>query len=103
MSSIELVEVKREARVEATLFALVACGLLWLLAVVSLRTGWKLLGVHGWVWFILSLPELILVASFGLRAPRRVDFAVLILVVVGNLCGLGLLIASLVTESSSKL
>jgi hypothetical protein len=103
MSTAELREVRREARIEATLFALFACGLLWLLAVVSLAADWTLLGVHGWVWFVVSLPELLLVSSFALRASRRVDFIVLLLVVAGNLCGLGLLIASLVTEASSKL
>src|SRR4030095_12178840 len=44
-----------------------------------------------------------LVTSFGLRASRRIDVMVLLLVVAGNLCGLGLLIASLVTEATSEL
>src|SRR5262245_63883666 len=103
MSTAELRELRREARVEASLFALIAGGLLWLLAVVSMAVGWELLGVSGWIWFILSLPELLLASVFALRAPRPVDFVALLLVVVGNLCGLGLLIASLVTEASSKL
>ena len=103
MSTAELHEAKREARVEATLFALVACGLLWLLALVSMWAGWTILGLDGWIWFALSVPELLLVTSFGLRASRQVDVMVLLLVVAGNLCGLGLLIASLVTEASREL
>ena len=103
VSTGELHEVKREARIEATLFALVACGLLWLLALVSMSVGWTILGLDGWVWFVLSVPELLLVTSFGLRASRRIDVMVLLIVVAGNLCGLGLLIASLVTEASSEL
>jgi hypothetical protein len=103
MSADEVREARREAHLEATLFALAACALLSLLAGASLAVGWKLVGVPGWVWLILCVPELLLVGAFALTAPRKVDVGVLLLVVAGNLCGLALLIASLVTEKSSEL
>jgi hypothetical protein len=92
-----------EARLEATFFALTAFGLLVLLGVVSLMEGWELVGVPGWVWFILAIPEVLLVASIAAEAPRTVDVTVILVVVLANLCGLALLIASLVTERSRHL
>jgi hypothetical protein len=94
---------RREQRVEASLFALGACGLLVLLGLISLMEGWKLVGVPGWVWFILASPQLILVAAFVRDASRTADIVVLSVVVTANLCGLALLISSLVTEKSNDL
>ena len=93
----------REARVEAAVFAMAACGLLVLLGVVSLMVGWQLVGISGWVWFVLAAPELLVVAAIAVDASRRVEIGVLLVVVLANLCGLALLITSLVTEGSSKL
>jgi hypothetical protein len=92
-----------EARVEASLFALTAFALLVLLGVVSLMEGWDLVGVPGWVWFILAIPEVLLVAAIAVEAPKTVDVTVILVVVLANLCGLALLITSLVTERSSHL
>jgi hypothetical protein len=94
---------RREQRLEASLFALGACGLLVLLGLISLMEGWKLVGVPGWVWFILASPQLILVAAFVRDASRTADIVVLSVVVTANLCGLALLISSLVTEKSNDL
>ena len=85
------------------MFALAACALLVLLGAVSLMADWQLVGISGWIWFVLALPELLLVAVLAVDAPRTVDVAVILVVVSANLCGLGLLIASLVTEKSSAL
>ena len=81
---------RREARIEASVFALAACALLVLLGAVSLMDDWQLVGISGWIWLVLALPEVLLVA-------------VILVVILANLCGLALLIASLVTEKSSAL
>jgi hypothetical protein len=103
-------EARREARVEATLFSLVAAGLLVALAVTSYLANWELLGIHGWVWLVLCIPELLLVVAVFLSAqmPDHVrahqqQKLFLSLVIVGNLSGLILLIAALLTEESSDL
>ena len=94
---------RREARIEASVFALAACALLVLLGAVSLMDDWQLVGISGWIWLVLALPEVLLVAVLAVDAPRMVDVAVILVVVLANLCGLALLIASLVTEKSSAL
>lgn len=103
MTSAELKAAGHEAHREAAYFALVASGLLSLLAVASVAAGWTLVGVHGWIWFVLSVPELLLAVAFLLKVPHRFDAYFLYFVVVGNLGGLGLVLASLLTEASSKL
>lgn len=94
---------RREARLEASVFALAACALLVVLGAVSLMEDWELVGISGWIWLVLALPEVMLVVAFALDAPRAVDVGVILVVVLANLCGLALLIASLVTETSSEL
>lgn len=103
-------EARREARVEATLFVLFAAGLLVLLAVTSLLEGWELLGLHGWAWLLLCIPELLLVAALFSTAgmtDHRQAYRVLVvftsLVILGNLIGLGVLTAALLTEPASDL
>jgi hypothetical protein len=106
----ELAEARREAGVEATLFILVAAGLLVALAGTSYMAGWELLGVHGWVWLVLCIPDALLV--FGLFLSARMPDHVrahrllklfLAFVIVGNLSGLTLLTAALLTEDSADL
>ena len=94
---------RREARLEASVFALAACALLVLLGVVSLMEDWHLVEISGWIWLVLAVPELLLVAALAVDAPRAVDVGVILVVVLANLCGLALLIASLVTEKGSTL
>ena len=109
-SNPELQEARREARVEATVFVAAALALLILLAVVSLSADWELLGLHGWVWLILCIPEALLIV--GLVANARVSdhrrghnllWLFLIAVMVGNLAGLFVLIAALLTEDTADL
>jgi hypothetical protein len=88
---------------EARVFALAACALLILLGVVSLIEDWQLVGVPGWIWFVLAAPEVVLIAAFTRDASRNVDGAILAVVVFANLFGLALLITSLVTETSRNL
>lgn len=109
-SSDELAEARREARGEAILFVAAAAALLIALAVTSLAAGWDLVGVHGWVWFLVCLPELVLAgAMFSSTriadAERAHELLQLFLsfVVLGNLGGLILLVTALLTEKSSEL
>jgi quinol-cytochrome oxidoreductase complex cytochrome b subunit len=106
----ELAEARREARVEATLFILVAAALLVALAVTSYMADWELLGVHGWVWLVLCIPEALLVVALVLSAQmpdhvraHRLLKLFLAFVIVGNLSGLTLLTAALLTEESADL
>jgi hypothetical protein len=109
VSTGELSEARREARVEAILFVLVAAGLLIALALASLAAGWELLGTSGWVWLGLCVPEAVLVG--GLLVSARMDDVrghrllqgALALVVLGNAGGLALLVGGLLTEPSADL
>jgi hypothetical protein len=105
-----LAEAREEAQVEATLFVLVAAGLLFALGVTSYVAGWELLGVHGWVWLVLCIPDLLLVVAlfFSVRVMDHVrahHFLIVFLTVVilSNLTGLTLLVAALLTEESADL
>jgi len=64
MSQAEVLDARREARDEATVFVAIALALLVLLALLSIRGSWELLGIGGWVWLILCIPELVLLAAF---------------------------------------
>ena len=88
---------------EASVFALAACALLVLLGLVSIMQGWELAGVAGWIWLVLAAPQVLLVGALALDAPRGADVAVIFVVLLANLGGLGLLITSLVTEDSRDL
>ena len=103
-------EARREARVEATLFGLFAVGLLVALAVASHIGGWELLGIRESLWVVFAVPEIVLIIVLFATAPlsdhvsaHRVAKALIALLVVGTLTGLGLLIAALLTEKSSDL
>jgi hypothetical protein len=107
--SAELAEARREARVEATVFVAVALALLVLLAVVSLGAEWELLGLQGWVWLILCIPEALVIVSLFVSSRvsdhhhNRLLWLCIIAVIVGNLAGLFVLIAALLTEKSADL
>jgi hypothetical protein len=110
MSTDELHEARREARGEAIVFVVVASVLLVALAVTSLVAGWELVGVHGWVWLALCVPEALLIVMLFSTAQvgdhervHRLTQVFLSFVVLGNLAGLGLLVAALLTEKSSDL
>jgi hypothetical protein len=109
-SADELREARREARGEAIVFVLVAAALLIALAATSSAAGWELLGLHGWVWLVLCIPEalviagLVLIAQVGDEQRRHRVLQFLIgLVVVGNLGGLAVLMVGLLTEKSTDL
>lgn len=89
---------------------IIAVGVLLVLAAVSWKEGWELVELRWWTWIVLAVPGLLLCVDLWL-GPRRVGFAgtrgaslvLLGVIAVGNLVGLGLLVASLVTTSSDAL
>lgn len=106
----EVREARHEARIEATLFVLVAASLFVALALTSYAADWDLLGVRGWVWLALCIPEVLLVVALFLSAPvvdhRRAHQVITVftaIVILGNLSGLTLLTAALLIEKSAQL
>jgi uncharacterized membrane protein len=78
--------------------------------VTSLLAGLELIGLPGWVWLALCIPEAILIGGLFLSALLGDDERhyrwlqrLLALVVLGNLIGLLVLLAGLLTEESSDL
>jgi uncharacterized membrane protein len=104
-------EARYEAKREAAPALVVALLVLVALAVVSLMEGWELLDrVPGWVWFLLAVPELILLIDLLLATrgagpiqTRRVALWLLRVLVLGNLAAVAILVAGLVTASTTKL
>ena len=98
----------REARDDAAPFALVAAGALVLLALVSRRAHWELLGQRlWWMWLLVALPYVALAATllFGLsrlvRHDRRREIVIALLALVWacNVSGVVVLVLSLVFHS----
>ena len=99
-----------EARREAAPALAVAVSLLVLLAAVSGAKGWQLLYLPSWIWLVPALATLVLMVDLylGVRGPslalsRRAAVVLLFVLVVGNLVGLGFLVAGLVTTSTEDL
>jgi uncharacterized membrane protein len=104
-------EARYETKREAAPALVVALLVLVALAVVSLVEGWELLDrVPGWVWLLLAVPELLLLLDLllatrgtGLVQTRRVALWLLRVLVLGNLAAVAILVAGLVTASTTKL
>jgi hypothetical protein len=105
---VRLAAAVREARDDAAPFALVAGGVLVLLALVSRHADWELLGRQlWWVWLVVAGPYVCLSATllFGVgrlvRHDRRREIVIglLALVWVFNVLGVLVLVASLVSPS----
>jgi uncharacterized membrane protein len=104
------VEARYEARREAASAALVAGGVLVLLASVSRHEGWELTGLPWWAWLILAGPSLVLCVDLWLGArpialsgTRTASLALLAVIVLGNLIGVGVVVAGLVTTGTDEL
>jgi uncharacterized membrane protein len=103
-------EARYEARREAAAVMIVAVAALGGLAALSWRNDWVLIDVPWWAWLVLALPGLVLCADLWLGA-RRVSIAgtrtaalvLLVVIIVGNLLGIGVVVAALVTQSSEEL
>jgi uncharacterized membrane protein len=103
-------EARYEARREAISVVLVAGGALVLLASASWNGGWELVDVPWWSWLALAVPGLLLCADLwlgargaGFAGTRTASLVLLGLIVVGNLTGVCLLVAALVTTGSDEL
>ncbi len=102
----------REARNDAAPFALVAAGVLVVLAVVSKHAHWELLGHRlWWMWLVVVAPYVCLSATllFGVgrlvRHDRRreIVIALLAFVWVCNVSGVVVLVVSLVFHSGIQM
>ena len=103
-------EANYEARREAAWVAICSSVALIVLAVISHREGWGLVGLPWWIWLVLAVPGLLLCADLwlgargvGLTARRGPSLALLAVIVTGNLVGLVLLITALITTSSTDI
>jgi hypothetical protein len=99
-----------EARREAAWVAIASAIVLVLLALVSLEEDWELIGLPWWIWLVLAVPSLLLCGDLllgslgmGVASTRRGALALLGAIVAGNVAGLVLLIAALVTTSSDRI
>jgi hypothetical protein len=99
----------REARDDASPFALGAAGILIVLALVSMHANWELLGHRlWWIWLIVAAPYVLLSATllFGLgrllRHDRRREIVIGLLGVVWffNVLGVLVLVVSLVSHTA---
>jgi hypothetical protein len=99
-------EGRREAAPAAFIGLLVLIGL----AVMSWVRNWELLDLPWWIWLLLAVPGLLLTIDVsltlrggGLVRSRTAALLLLGLLVLGNLAALSILVAGLVTASTSDL
>jgi hypothetical protein len=104
------IEARYEARREAASVAICSAGALTLLALVSQRAGWELMDFPWWIWLLLALPGLLLCVDLwigsrglGLAGQRATSLGLLAVIVLGNVIGVVLLIAGLVSTSSEDI
>jgi hypothetical protein len=107
MSTAEL-RLQYEARREAVPAVAAALGVLVVLAIVSRSEGWEVLNsIRWWTWLLLALPEVTLLVDFlsvsRLVRTRRLALFLLGVLVLGNLTGLAILVAGLVSTSTRHL
>jgi uncharacterized membrane protein len=110
VSNAEVHVSRRTAHWEATLFGSVAAALLIGLAVISYVADWELLGQGGWVWFVVCIPEALLIGGLILsgrvdedRSSHRLLLLFLAVGVLGNLAAVLLLVGALLTAESADL
>jgi hypothetical protein len=104
-------ESRAEARREAAPAAFFALVVFVALALVSWALEWELLGLPWWIWLLVGAPALVLTIDLslafrggkGLVRSRKAALVLLTLLVLGNFTALGILVAGLVTASTSDL
>jgi hypothetical protein len=84
--------------------------LLTALALVSWRNGWELVELPWWSWLVLAVPGLVLCVDLwlgsrrvGIAGTRTTAVILLVVIVVGNILGVCLLVAALVTTKTDDL
>jgi hypothetical protein len=109
--SISEAEARREGRREAAPAAVLVLVVFVVLAVVSRAQEWELLGLSWWTWLLVAGPILLLTMDLlsltyrgkGIVRSRRAALFLLGLLALGNLAAVAILVAGLVTTSSSDL
>ncbi len=103
-------EARYEARREAAPVAICSSAVLTVLALVSWRAGWDVVGFPWWTWLILAIPGLVLSVDLwigpggvGIASRTRWAGVLLGLIVLGNVAGVALLISALVSTRSSDI
>jgi hypothetical protein len=104
-------EARYEARREAASVVVIAVALLLMLALVSWREEWELLGLPWWSWLVLAIPGFVLCVDLWLGAARHLGLSgtriaalvLLVVLVIGNLVGVVVLVVALVTTKSDDL
>jgi uncharacterized membrane protein len=101
-----------ESRFEATFAVGAVIGLQVTLALVSLGSGWKLVGLPGWGWLVPVVPEAALLLALAWSAPRKrleqmgqrrtVALALVGVITVANVLSLAALIASLLSAQEKS-
>lgn len=104
--SIARYEARREVVPALSIVPVVLVGL----ALVSQAKGWEFLGLPSWIWSVLAVPALLAcvdlwIGARGLGVVRTRTAALVLLgvIVAGNVVGLFVLVAALVTTSSDAL
>jgi uncharacterized membrane protein len=102
----------REARDDASPFALAASAILVGLGLISMHANWELLGHElWWIWLIAAAPYLLLSATLLFASGRLVEhdrrrevvIGVLGLVWLSNIMSVGVLVISLVSQSATHI
>lgn len=103
-------EVRYEVRREAASAVVIAVALLTALAFLSWRNGWELVEVPWWSWLLFAVPGLVLCVDLwlgsrrvGIAGTRVAALVLLVTIVIGNIVGVCLLVAALVTTTSDDL
>jgi hypothetical protein len=103
-------DVRYEVRREAASAVVIAVALLTALALVSWRNGWELVELPWWSWLVLAVPGLVLCVDLwlgsrrvGIAGTRTAALVLLVLIAVGNILGVCLLVAALVTTKTDDL
>jgi uncharacterized membrane protein len=102
-------EAAYEARREAAPVVVLVPALFVVLAVVSGVQGWEFLGLSWWLWLVLVVPSLLLAVDLwlgvlrrGFAKSRRAALVLLAVMFVGNLAGLVVLVAELVSTGGGS-
>jgi hypothetical protein len=102
--------IRAQGRREAAPAAAAVLVVLVMLALVSRDQGWELLGLPWWIWLVLALPAALLTLDLllaprgkGLVRSRTAALALLAFLAAGNFAALGILVAGLVSASTSDL
>jgi len=101
---------RAESRREAAPAAIVPVVVFVVLGLASRSQSWNLLGLGWWVWLVLAAPVAVLAIDLcltyrgrGLARSRAAALGLLALLALGNFAALVILVAALVSASSSDL